>query len=334
MLKTFAASVKGIVSALVILLGVELYLHNDDFLHRYRSVFAVGRAADKLKFASTEKPELIFLGNSRVDNAIDPNTVAKTLGVERGTVFNFGIPGTNTIVLSGMMHSYLDNIDYAFSSKDTTILLGLDETLFTLADQLNYSVYFANRWELFNSNEYRILFSTVLRLWGYADNLKGLREPGRFRDFILATVSDREPWGGALSDNLGFRAKKGRLDDSKVRSPLTAVNEPLLNPVSLSYFYRMIDKIQSRGLKIAVFFPPLHHRKTAFEEFRESEQYQRVLGYLRERKIPVITTSPELKFNSGDFVNAGHLNVFGAEKFSRELAKWIKKAWPDKRNDS
>lgn len=46
--KILLTSGKGVLTALLILLGLEFYLHNEDFLHRYRSVFATGRAADKI----------------------------------------------------------------------------------------------------------------------------------------------------------------------------------------------------------------------------------------------------------------------------------------------
>ena len=93
---------RGLLSCLVILLGVELYFHNPDFLHRYRSVFAVGRAADKLEYASHNHPQITFLGNSRVDNSIAPRVIADILGIPDREVFNFGIPGVNSRVLAGI----------------------------------------------------------------------------------------------------------------------------------------------------------------------------------------------------------------------------------------
>ena len=66
--------------ALLLLLGVELALHNDTVMHRYRSVFAVGRAMDKLHYVETQPPGVLFLGNSRTDNGIDPRAVSRVLG--------------------------------------------------------------------------------------------------------------------------------------------------------------------------------------------------------------------------------------------------------------
>ena len=78
---TLIASGKGVIVGLLVLLGVELYLHNDDFLHRYRSVFAVGRAADKITFVVKTQPTIVFMGNSRVDNGIAPEVVSSSLGL-------------------------------------------------------------------------------------------------------------------------------------------------------------------------------------------------------------------------------------------------------------
>src|ERR1700720_1151671 len=86
----------GFVFALALLAVVEVWLHNDDFLYRYRSVFAVGRAMDKLRYVESQAPAVVIVGNSRVDNAFDPVTVRANLhGIEPGQVFNLGMPGAD-----------------------------------------------------------------------------------------------------------------------------------------------------------------------------------------------------------------------------------------------
>jgi hypothetical protein len=65
------------------------------------------------------------------------------------------------------------------------VLIGLDATLFSPDDELNYVVFFADRWEMAAAGEYKDLLASVFRLWGYSTNLKGLREPSRMREALI-----------------------------------------------------------------------------------------------------------------------------------------------------
>ncbi len=86
----------GTLFAFLLLLMVELWLHTDSFLFRYRSVFAAGRAMDKILYIEKNVPATIILGNSRVDNGFDPKTLKiNTNALSNGIVFNLGIPGAN-----------------------------------------------------------------------------------------------------------------------------------------------------------------------------------------------------------------------------------------------
>lgn len=309
-------------------MGFEFYLHNEDFLYRYRSVFAVGRAADKINYTITKKPQLIFIGNSRVDNAVNPKILIDSLQLNQYGAFNLGIPGVNTLVLSGIA-SRVGTIRKQGNKQPVILLLGLDETLFTLDDQLNYSVFFADRWQLLSDGNFKLLISSVLRIWGFSDNLKGLREPGRLKDFFKATLTDQEPWGGSLTSNLGFRAKEGVLNEQEA-AQFPAVNPiPNLDPVTVNYFYRFVDSMLKEGIQVAVFFPPLYGRVTAFEQAGNVGQYQQILKQLEKRNVTIIPNKKELKFTREDFLNTGHLNESGANKFTVFLTESIRRLWPE-----
>src|SRR5574337_2155121 len=66
----------GAAVALVLIVGGEALLHSEAFMFRMRSVFAAGRAFDKVLYVEQKAPSLLVLGNSRVDNGIDPTTLA------------------------------------------------------------------------------------------------------------------------------------------------------------------------------------------------------------------------------------------------------------------
>lgn len=62
----------GLLVALLLLGAVECWLHTDSFLLKFRSVFAAGRAMDKVVYVKHHRPELLILGNSRADNSFRP----------------------------------------------------------------------------------------------------------------------------------------------------------------------------------------------------------------------------------------------------------------------
>lgn len=71
----------GLLIGMLLLGAVEVWLHSDHFLYRFRSVFAAGRAMDKVRFVESSPPEVLILGNSRADNGFAPHTCHR--GVRR-----------------------------------------------------------------------------------------------------------------------------------------------------------------------------------------------------------------------------------------------------------
>ena len=57
----------GSVIGLLLLALVETWLHTDNFMYRYRSVFAAGRAMGKLHYVRSHTLTLLVLVNSRVN---------------------------------------------------------------------------------------------------------------------------------------------------------------------------------------------------------------------------------------------------------------------------
>ncbi len=316
---------KGLVVGLLLLMGVELYLHNDDFLHRYRSVFAAGRAADKIDFVAEAQPALVFIGNSRVDNGIAPTTVATTLGAQPSEVFNLGVPGMNTRVLHGIVRQLADR-SALHPSGVRCVFIGLDASLFVEEDAMNYGVFFADREKMLEHGEYHPLLASVFRLWGFSGNLKGLREPGRLRDFLAATLVDRDPWGGSAADSRGFRAKKETLNADDVKIESAAMDIPPVDSPLVRYLLDTMDELKQRHVVIGVFFPPQFRRTNVFERAREPPSNAgRLLSLLRERDVNIYSLNESIDFDAKWFANPGHLNEGGARLYSSLLTARISK---------
>ncbi len=314
---------KGLLAALIILLGTELYLHNDDFLYRYRSVFAVGRAADKLSYIRNTKPDIIFLGNSRVDNGIDPKVIADRFNLKPNQVFNFGIPGINTVSLCGMAQRLVQDNDRENSDKQY-ILIGLDDSLFTLNDNLNYSVFFADRWSLLANHQWGVLLANTFRLWGFSNNLKGLREPSRLDAFLRATLEDRDSWGGSLSENHGYRAKNGTLTKDVIEQVERRIDRiKSLHPLAVDYFFCLIETLVKHDRIVAVYFPPTFWHEAPFPE-----KYPAIIERLQKMGVRILRKTDDSDYNWNLFSDPGHLNNAGAAKFSNQIASQIMMIWP------
>ncbi len=318
---------KGVLIGLAVLLGVEFYLHSDAFLHRYRSVFAVGRAADKIVYVAKRQPNVVFIGNSRVDNGISPQSVANALHLDKDEVFNLGIPGQNTRVLYGVVKEMESR--GAFSAGQIQfVLIGLDETLFSPDDELKYSLFFADSWKMLTNGEYLDLLGSVFRLWGYSVNLKGLREPARMQDFLLATVTDREPWGGSVRENLGYRAKKNTLKQSQ-REVAGEQGQPSpLEAEAGEYLLGAIDRLMSHDIRVGVFFTPRYGRINAFEmPGKVSDTYNELLREMQKRGVAMFHVDDAKTYDGDLYSDPGHLNEEGAGRYSAAVARVMRDHW-------
>jgi hypothetical protein len=323
----------GAAFALLLLLVPEALLHTDGFFYRYRAVFATGRAMDKLRHIEAIVPTLLIVGNSRVDNGFDPGAIADRLGAENhGRMFNFGLPGSDTRTLFGLL-TRLDRKGLLGPSRIEAVVIGLDEGYLQPADALGYEVFFADRATMLEKGEYRDLARSLVRLWGYSDNLKELREPAKLERFIQASRDSVEPIGGGAAQFAGYRAGFGALQDAAQIGLQEAGSKNPPDPARIDYLNRSIDLLRARGVRVAIVYPPLLNRDVLYltPEDAAATPYLDVAGQLRARGVPLIGLEPGIRHNPAEFINAGHLNDRGAKRFSGLLAVQLEALWPDLR---
>lgn len=321
----------GVAFALLLLLVVEAVLHTDAFILRYRAVFAAGRAMDKLRYVESNAPKLLIVGNSRVDNGLDPRTIAVHLGADKAvSIFNLGLPGSDTRTLFGLL-TRLDRQRMLGVSGIEAVVIGLDEGYLRPADGLGYEVYFADRGTMLAAGEYRDLLRSLVRLWGFSDNLKELREPAKLERFIQASRESIEPIGGGAARFAGYRAGFGGLQDATQIGAQEAGSKEPPDPVRIDYLNRSLDLLQARRVRVAIVYPPLLNRDVLYLTADDSaaEPYLEVARQLRARGLPLIDLEPGVPRNPAEFINAGHLNDRGAKRFSLLLAERLAALWPD-----
>lgn len=314
---------KSFWTAVLVVLCVELAFHSDPILHRYRSVFAVGRALDKLHHVEKHPPHLLFIGNSRIDNGVDPRTVSQTLGRAPGYSFNLGLPGANALVYHGIVERL--NAQGLLGLRHIhTVVLGLDESALQEDNSLGYAAFFADRAALWQAGRYQDWLGSYLRLWSYSGNLRQLREPDKALRFVEATFRPLDPIGGGAAAHLGYRAGFGAAQNSaQVSSQESAAQQPPALGVE-TFLWRAIDRLQAQGVHVFVAILPLRDRPSAFfDSGPAAAPYRALLARLQQRGVFVLP--PPDAYAPSEFVNAGHLNDHGAQRYSAELGRQLAK---------
>ena len=324
----------GVAFAVLLLAAVEVGLHADSFLIRYRSVFAAGRAMDKIRCIETSRPALLLMGNSRVDNGFDPRALAERIGAsQRGRIFNLGLPGSDARTLYGLL-ARLDRKGLLGPGEIEMVIVGLDEGYLQPADALGYEVFFADRAAMARRGEFGDLARSLLRLWGYSDNLKELREPAKLGRFIQASLHSIEPIGGGAAEFAGYRAGFGAAQDAAQIGVQEAGSKAPPDPARIDYLEQSIELLMKRGVRFAFVYPPLLNRDVLYVAPTDpaAHPYVAIDRRLRDHGYPVIALEPGIRRDPAEFINAGHLNDRGAKRFSALLADKLALLWPDLRS--
>lgn len=305
--------------ALILLISAEALLHSDAFMHRLRGVFAVGRAFDKVLYVEQSRPRLLVLGNSRMDNGIDPVALVAEFSPS-SHAFNLGLPGANATALLGIVER-LDARKLLGPGGIERVLIGLDEGLLQPGDSLGYEVFFVEP-SLLKDGPSAFLRSE-LRLWGYADNLKQLREPAKLIQFADALRRPVEPIGGGAAERKGYRPGFGDNQDAGQVARQEAGSTAPPSPKVVADFRVLLDLLEKRRVQVAVVFPPLLSRRVLYLEdgHPAAAPYRAVGRDLMARDIPIFALARNANFSASEFVNAGHLNDAGAQRFSAGLGR-------------
>ncbi|HRK79284.1 MAG TPA: hypothetical protein PLQ95_12175 [Thiobacillus sp.] len=307
--------------ALLLLGLVESALHSERVIHQFRAVFALGRAYDKLQYVERNPPPILFLGNSRIDNGVDPRTFSRAWADGGRQGFNLGLPGANALVYHGEVRR-LDARGLLGGEGVQVVVLGLDESALQEDNSLGYVGFLADRRALWETGRYRDWLGSYLRLWSYSGNLRQLREPDKALRFIEASVRSLDPVGGAAALHLGYRAGFGAAQNRAqlVRQETAAQLPPA--PGVEAFLWRTIVLLKARGVRVFVAVPPLRDRPSAFfDASPAAAPYRALLARLRQGGATVLPIATG--YAPAEFVNAGHLNNRGAQRYSAELGRLL-----------
>lgn len=305
--------------ALVLLLGFEAALHCDAWLYRYRSVFAAGRAEDKMRHAANRQPATLFIGNSRTDNGLSPIAFRAGAGLpDDAAVFNLGLPGANTLVLRGVVERLLER----GMKPPADVFIALDETLFQDEDSLGYYGFFARRTDLWDDRLHAALFGSWLRSWYYSGNLRQLREPDKLGRFVQATFSEVEPVGGSAAHTAGYRKGRsgGFQSAEQLRAQEGATHAPP-DPRMTRHLLDLVERLAGAGSRVHLIAVPMFERASAFGPDVAAGPYADIVPALQARGARWLETPLSRALEAGDFADPGHLNDHGARVFSSSLGQ-------------
>lgn len=314
----------GLAIAALLLAGVEAFLHTDSFLYRYRSVFAAGRAMDKLLALEANPSAVIALGNSRVDNGFHPDVLQQEAGLK---AFNLGLPGAEACNMEGVV-ARLAARDSLGQGRIERVLFGLDEGFLQRTGGLGYEVFFDEPARLLDHGRYRDWLRSRIRLWGYTDSLRTLQEPAKLLRFIEASTGEVESWGGAARENSGFRAadEVTNQDAAQVARQNADTRHPPPEPEVLECLWATIEQLQASNVAVNVFLTPSLRGTNPFagEAGGPDSPYARIKNELVARGVAMLEFDVDDMLEGEFFANPGHLNRAGAVQFTSRLAAMLK----------
>ena len=304
----------GTLIAALLLVGVEAILHADAFLYRYRSVFAAGRAMDKLLALEARPATVLAVGNSHVDNGFSPAVFVREAGL---SAFNLGLPGAEACNIEGVIGRLADRQLFG-KGRIEQVLFGLDDLYFRRVGGLGYEVFFDEPGRLLEQGRYLDWLRSKIRLWGYADSLRSLQEPAKLVGFAKATVGQVESWGGNARDTAGFRAADAfaNQDDAQLRVP-TAQEPP--DAQVLECFRATVERLQRAGVEVSVFFLPTLRGANAFSG-SAAGAFGALKAELAAQGVRLLEIDSTDLVAAEYFANPGHLNQRGAALFTQRLS--------------
>jgi hypothetical protein len=90
--------------------------------------------------------------------------------------------------------------------------------------------------------------------------------------------------------------------------------------------------LTSLNVTVAVVFPPLLNRDVLYlaPDSALSAPYLEIANTLRQRGIPLLSLDAGPPRDPGEFVNAGHLNDKGAQRYSALLGQALQRVWDER----
>lgn len=269
-------------------------------------------------------PEIVFMGSSRMRDAVEPRALEALLGLPRGGVLNLGLTG-------GMPYEahrfYSDHRSLLRSAR--VLVVGVEDWYWndgTARDQVErHFATMADRWQWFG--EQRKLGDLVGGVWKTVE----LQEPlVRFATSYVKGVKAVQ----FHEDRVAWRAASDVREVGPEQTDVAAAIEQSMQGFALGTIHEpplreLVSKARADGLAVILTRLPL--RRSYCDEL--DRRYPTIVPFMRER-LDRIVSEPGVQlvmYDAGDvlgipedrFYDYGHFTVDGVRRMNRVWAKLL-----------
>ncbi|QCX33245.1 hypothetical protein FDN13_05755 [Caloramator sp. E03] len=280
-------------------------------------------------YATNEQYDVVLMGSSHMHSTINPNVLWNEYGI---TSFNYATGGQPIDVTYYLLKEVLKKQKNPIVVVDLYYLglirnFGEEGYIRYVLDNMRPSI---NKYEaILNCTPRPHWISYVFRIIKYHSRWKELAEQDFYPDLNNTYYSK------------GFDADHTKYGKENTwNAQTTEVSN--LPPKSYKYLYKIIELSKEKGFKLVFNNAPYDYnitKETLIWHEKPAEMFNMVDKIAKENGIPFINYNNILNKIDFDFktdmANGGHLNIYGADKVSLHLGKFLKENYDlsDHRND-
>lgn len=311
---------KGLILALAILLAIEVAVARQDWIWRLAPRSETGSmfAIERLVIEKAEDPVVVFMGSSRVRDAIAPRQLESELELPTGTVLNIALTGGSPL---DALRLYQRN--RSTLSKARLIVLNFevpqlakgqppssrDRCLSSLGDRLKW----------FDRNE--CLSLVVGYLWRTFDARAQIQG-------VAASIVMGETGGASIGEDGRVVWREKPLEEGPEEINLAPILKRHFEGFTLGWrqteaMRAFVEILSEDGVQVMIFHPPL--RDSYVEAWTERypqahDDVQRALESIENATVCYFEKASELGISDQWFYDYGHLTERGTRTMTARMA--------------
>lgn len=265
-------------------------------------------------FEQTQDIQLLIIGDSHVADALHPDVIESEGGMR---AFNLGVYHASPYEWYHLLLSSLR----ASGEKPKWLVLGTNPDMFSRPTEVGkYTPLIINDFE----TQYELYLNSSTGI-DKKFFVKTLREDYLF-EAVVSSLSGKEykPTRHVSHISNGYLETTNQMEGVKWSE--VSLKERTYNEAQVEYLRKTIELAQAEDIKVVMVNPPIW--RESLDARRQNERFilsKRVIDSLASAyELPVFNQEYSVALEQSEFLNADHLNGFGAKKFSLEFARWVK----------
>ncbi len=264
---------------------------------------AVGGNNGRINYICNETNEdILIFGSSRAAHHYNPKILMDSLGI---TTYNCGEDGNGIILNYGRLLMILERYRPKMIIYDISVSFDL-----TQDDNHKYLGKLKPYYERENIKE--IFFSV-----DKTEQWKMMSQLYRYNSLFLSILADRYHPINSVGFQ-GYRPIEGKMDTMKISKAIEKPELYRLDSLKINFLNEFIDKAE--GIKLVCVVSPFWYGM-------DTMRLAPIQEICKHRNIPFIDFSNKSKYvgNNDFFRDGSHLNARGADEFTKDLIRELKK---------